>query len=265
MYSVEKVGDELIGGADDLATWAQPLIGPFFLEPDAQVIPSLQATSAWATAGGYDPAAVNTFLQVADYYLVAHAHGHIVVTHEVVAHTTKRIKIPNACLGMSVRLSTPRSGFRIASTFQGNVTSQLDSQEDFRERARIRCVAQVSRNERGLWPAGGTAALIGAKARLRAAAGKDLASLSEAEADALIAAALRVGSELQRFDLEVAGDDYADARAGREALAWAGEDLDVLLRELGSLIPRVANGPLTAEQCAEAYAVAGMIAATRER
>ncbi len=109
VFSVEKVGDELIGGADDLATWAQPRIGPFFLEPDAEMIPSLQATSAWATAGGYDPAAVNTFLQVADYYLVAHAHAHahIVVTHEIVAHTTKRIKIPNACLGMSVRCMTP--------------------------------------------------------------------------------------------------------------------------------------------------------------
>lgn len=109
VFSIEKVGDELAGAADELATWAQPRSGSFFLEPDAQVIPSLQTTSAWANAGGYDPAAVATFLQVADYYLVAHAHAHahVVVTHEVVAHTTRRIKIPNACFGMGVKCVTP--------------------------------------------------------------------------------------------------------------------------------------------------------------
>jgi hypothetical protein len=108
VFSIEKVGDELVAGADQLAAWTQQR-GSFFLEPDANVVPSLQATSAWASAGGYEPAAVATFLQVADYYLVAHAHAHnhTVVTHEVVAHTTKRIKIPNACLGMAVRCVSP--------------------------------------------------------------------------------------------------------------------------------------------------------------
>lgn len=109
VFSIEKVGDELIGGADELASWARSRVGTFFLEPDEHVVPSLQATSAWASAGGYEPAAVATFLQVADYYLVAHAHAHnhVVVTQEVVAHSTKRIKIPNACLGMGVKCATP--------------------------------------------------------------------------------------------------------------------------------------------------------------
>ena len=51
----------------------------------------------------------STFLQAADYYLVAQAHQHqyTVVTHEVVAQSAKRIKIPNACLGLSVRYVTP--------------------------------------------------------------------------------------------------------------------------------------------------------------
>ncbi len=48
-----------------------------------------------------------TFLQDADYYLVAHAHHHVVVTHEVVAHSTKKIKIPNACIGVGVCYVTP--------------------------------------------------------------------------------------------------------------------------------------------------------------
>ena len=48
---------------------------------------------------------MNTFLQGADYYLVAQAHadGHTVVTHEIVSPSTRRIKIPNACLGLGVR------------------------------------------------------------------------------------------------------------------------------------------------------------------
>ena len=109
VFSIEKVGDELVGGADDLATWAQQRTSAFFLEPDATIVSSLQSASAWASGAQYDPAAVATFLQVADYYLVAHAHAynHVVVTHEVVAHSTKRIKIPNACLGMGVKCVSP--------------------------------------------------------------------------------------------------------------------------------------------------------------
>jgi hypothetical protein len=105
VYSIEKVGDELVGSADELATWAQKRNAAFFLEPDGAVLPSLQALSAWVNASGYEPAAVMTFLNDADYYLVAHAHahGHVVVTHEVVAHSTKKVKIPNACLGMGVK------------------------------------------------------------------------------------------------------------------------------------------------------------------
>jgi Domain of unknown function (DUF4411) len=63
----------------------------------------------WANNSGYEPAAVSTFLQVADYYLVAQALELqcTVVTHEIVANTTRRIKIPNACLGMNVRYVTP--------------------------------------------------------------------------------------------------------------------------------------------------------------
>ena len=115
VFSIDKVRDELIGGADELAVWARERTDAFFLEPDAAVIPSLQATSAWATGGGYEPAAVTTFLQGADYYLVAHAHahGHTVVTHEVVAHSTKRVKIPNACIAMAVRCMTPFEMLRV--------------------------------------------------------------------------------------------------------------------------------------------------------
>lgn len=115
VFSIEKVGGELVGGADELATWAQQRTSAFFLEPDDAVLPSLQALSAWANASGYETAAVMTFLQDADYYLVAHAHahGHAVVTHEIVAHSAKKIKIPNACLGMAVKCVTPFEMLRV--------------------------------------------------------------------------------------------------------------------------------------------------------
>ena len=109
VYSVDSVRTELIAGNDDLAAWANQRTGGFFLSPDAATVPSLQAMSTWATSAGYDPAAVTTFLQIADYYLVSQAHAlqHTVVTHEIVSNSAKRIKIPNACLGMNVRYVTP--------------------------------------------------------------------------------------------------------------------------------------------------------------
>jgi len=124
VFSIDKVAIELDAVDDDLATWASDRPDAFFLEADAATVPSLQATSTWANGAGYEPAAVATFLQDADYYLVAHAHAHhhVVVTHEVVAHSTKKIKIPTACIGVGVRYVTPfemlraeRARFVIAS------------------------------------------------------------------------------------------------------------------------------------------------------
>lgn len=86
----------------------------FFLAPTAATVPSLQATSTWAAGAGYEPSAVTTFLQVADYYLVAQAHQlqYTVVTHEVVSPSVKRIKIPNACPGLDVKYVTPYTMLR---------------------------------------------------------------------------------------------------------------------------------------------------------
>jgi hypothetical protein len=109
VLSIEKVGDEIDAGADELASWAAARGTGFFVKPDATLLPALASLSAWATGQGYEPAAVNTFLQIADYYLVAHAlaHRHTVVTHEVAAPSARKIKIPNACLGVGVKCMTP--------------------------------------------------------------------------------------------------------------------------------------------------------------
>jgi hypothetical protein len=69
----------------------------------------LANVSNWANGQRYDTAAVSTFLQVADYYLVSHALAgkHTVVTHEVPSASTRKIKIPDACIGLGIKCMTP--------------------------------------------------------------------------------------------------------------------------------------------------------------
>lgn len=109
VFSVEKVGDEVQAVADELSVWAAARGEGFFLKPDAKVVPSLAAVSSWATSQQYEMAAISTFLQVADYYLVAHAHAeaHTVVTHEIPAASRRKIKIPDACIGLGIKFMTP--------------------------------------------------------------------------------------------------------------------------------------------------------------
>ena len=109
VFSIEKVADEIEAGGDDLAAWAAQRGPGFFLKPDTKMLPALGTVSTWATSQRYEPAAVNTFLLVADYYLVAHAlaHGHTLVTHEIASTSAKRIKIPDACIGLGIKCMTP--------------------------------------------------------------------------------------------------------------------------------------------------------------
>jgi hypothetical protein len=107
--SIEKVHDELQAVEDELSSWAAARGRAFFLPPDDVVLPALSRVSAWATGRSYEPAAIATFLQVADYWLVAHAlaHGFTVVTHEVPSTSTRKIKIPNACVELGVTCVSP--------------------------------------------------------------------------------------------------------------------------------------------------------------
>jgi hypothetical protein len=109
VFSIERVGDEIEAGDDELSDWAAQRGPGFFLRPDEAMIPALGTVSTWATRQAYEPTAVNTFLQVADSYLVAHAlaHGHTVVTHERAADSRRIIKIPNACIGVGIKFMTP--------------------------------------------------------------------------------------------------------------------------------------------------------------
>lgn len=115
VFSVEKVGDEVKAGNDELAEWAEARGLAFFLRPDAAVFPALARVSEWATSQSYEPAAVSTFLQVADYYLVAQAlaGGHTVVTHEVPSASTRKIKVPDACIGLGIKCMSPYEMLRV--------------------------------------------------------------------------------------------------------------------------------------------------------
>ena len=109
VYSIQRVGDELMAGNDALAEWARGMGGDFFIPPDAALPPALAEVSSWVMSQNYDQSALNTFLQVADYYLVAQAYagGHTIVTHEQTSGSSRRIKIPDVCLGLGVRCITP--------------------------------------------------------------------------------------------------------------------------------------------------------------
>ena len=109
VFSIDKVADEIAAGDDALTVWMHERGNGLFVRTEASVAAQFGAVSTWAMQQQYEPAAISTFLQVADFYLIAHALAgdHVVVTHEVPANSTKRIKIPNVCVGLNVRFMTP--------------------------------------------------------------------------------------------------------------------------------------------------------------
>ena len=108
VFSIDKVADEIIAGADELTDWMQTHGNGIFLKTDSRTAAQFGVVSTWATSQQYEPAAITTFLQIADFYLIAHAlaGGYTVVTHEVPSNSTKRIKIPNACISLDLRCIT---------------------------------------------------------------------------------------------------------------------------------------------------------------
>lgn len=108
--SINEVRDELVGGSDELAEWARARGSEFFMRQDQAVAASLALVARWVQSHpDYTPAAKSTFLQVADFVLVAyaHAHGHEVVTHERHENSIKKVKIPSVCLALGVPYSNP--------------------------------------------------------------------------------------------------------------------------------------------------------------
>ena len=115
VFTIDKVADEIEAGQDELSDWAKNHGHALFRRTPPTLAPQFTQVSTWATSQHYTPAAINTFLQAADFYLLAHAlaGNHVVVTHEVPSNSPGRIKIPNACVGLGVRFMTPYQMLRI--------------------------------------------------------------------------------------------------------------------------------------------------------
>lgn len=109
LYSVEQVRGELYEQEDELTEWARNTGSDLFTPTPPDVWPFLQQVSDWSQSGAYEPGAVQGFMQAADYYLVGRglARGDTVVTHEVPARSRRKIKIPDACIGVQVRVISP--------------------------------------------------------------------------------------------------------------------------------------------------------------
>ena len=108
VISLQNVLDELLGREDELSEWARSRASLFpRLRPE--VGDSLRRLSRWVRAGFYTAGAVATFLDAADYFLVASAMvtGDIVVTHERPDRRPGRITIPDACIEMGVHFMNP--------------------------------------------------------------------------------------------------------------------------------------------------------------
>jgi len=115
VFSIDKVAGEIQAGQDELSDWARNQGSALFRRTPPALAPQFTQLSTWVMGQQYTPAAINTFLQTADYYLLAHAlaGSHVVVTHEVPSSSPGRIKIPNACVGLGVRFMTPYTMLRI--------------------------------------------------------------------------------------------------------------------------------------------------------
>lgn len=113
--SVEQVKFELLAGKDDLTDWAKTQGDGMFLTPDKQVVQRFGNVMAWINGNGYDPAAISTFAQGADPWLIAQAlaGGSMVITHEVPANTPKKVKIPDVCAGLGVHFMNPFQMLRV--------------------------------------------------------------------------------------------------------------------------------------------------------
>ena len=109
VFSIEPVHRELLRRDDELAAWTAAHADGLFLSSTPESFAALDRVDRWATGRGYRRMAIDAFARVADSHLIAHAvaTGHEVVTHEVPSASRKKIKIPDACVGLGIMYLTP--------------------------------------------------------------------------------------------------------------------------------------------------------------
>ena len=114
VYSVSAVFAELQPGADYLAAWSKSRASQFFIDPDPDTLSQYSSIQNWLRSSNYEAGAINEFFQAADSALLASAMSKqwTVVTHETPANTRKKVKIPNACVGLKVKCINPYAMLR---------------------------------------------------------------------------------------------------------------------------------------------------------
>ncbi len=75
VISIDKVADEINVGQDELAHWVRQQGQGLFRPTDTQVLAQFGPVSDWVMAQSYEPEAIHTFMQVADFYLIAHGEA----------------------------------------------------------------------------------------------------------------------------------------------------------------------------------------------
>jgi hypothetical protein len=105
VFSIDRIGDELKQGNDQLAAWAAARGKDFFLPLDNPAVQAMSRVSNWVQSAGYRDPAKRAFFSSADPFLIAYglAHGHALVTHEVhVEGERRKVKGPSVCAGLQV-------------------------------------------------------------------------------------------------------------------------------------------------------------------
>ena len=107
--SVEAVYNELVAGDDALVTWVKEHRS-MFLPLTEKELPAVTRVNRWANdSPDYEAAAKVAFASAADSFLIGHATAgsHIVVTHEQISDSRRKIKIPNAAIANGVTVVNP--------------------------------------------------------------------------------------------------------------------------------------------------------------
>ena len=104
VVSLDKVKEELVDGGDSLSEWVKGEGKVLFQDFDEKALSFFEGINEYLRRYGYEPSAITSFQQDADYYLVAYAKAHnfSIVTLEVPGGSKNKVKIPDVCVGTKV-------------------------------------------------------------------------------------------------------------------------------------------------------------------
>ena len=127
IISIDKVRDEIYDHQDTLKLWCENNLPRDFFKDSTAVMTEYAQVAGWAASQShlYLPKALNEFLdaETADAFLVAYSladnQNRILVTQEISEPNRRnKIKIPDACLALSVRSCNTIQMFRqLGETF----------------------------------------------------------------------------------------------------------------------------------------------------